>query len=267
MAEEDVGGEEQEAEVPETPAAPSPAAAPERPPGYVPHEALHEQRETNKRIAEELRQTKERSERMEQTFQKLLSSLNEKPPPDPTKDPLGHFEHQNQALSKQLGELTEKLGKVDTERQKNERVQHLVDSISSTEEEFRSQTPDYDAAVKFLKAERREELKEIGIPASQVEKTLNMEIMSLAEIALSQGKSPAAAAYNMAKRRGYKPAAATPKLETIAKGMEASKTIDSGGGSAALTLKDLAQLPDDQLDAILQDDAKWKALVRGKSVH
>jgi len=265
MAEEDAV--DQEAEVPETPETPNPAAAPERPPGYVPHEALHEQREHNKRLQEDLRSLREKAEKQEATFQKFLNAVNEKPPPDPATDPLGHFEYQNKSLTKQLGEVTEKLGKFEKTQTEQGQVQRVIETISSHEQDFRTQNPDYDAAVTFLKSERREEMKEFGVPLGQIDAVLSQEILAFANAALAQGKNPAQAAYNMAKRRGYKPKASAPNLETIAKGMEASKTIDSGGGAAGITLNDLSKLPDDQLNAIINDDKKWKALLAGKSVH
>jgi hypothetical protein len=98
MAEDDVqpgldlGGEE-------------PQPQPEQQPvkqDVVPHAALHEQRELNKQLKTELQASRERSERMEQTFQKLLSQLNEKqetPTPAFDTDPLGHFQAENAKLN------------------------------------------------------------------------------------------------------------------------------------------------------------------------
>ncbi len=245
----------------------NPAAAPERPPGYVPHEALHEQRETNKRLMAELSAMREKTERMEGTFQKLLSTANEKPAPTFEEDPLGHFQAKNRALEEQLHGVSGKLETYEKELAQQAEMQKLASAIQAAEHEFRAKNQDYDSAVKYLKDVRRADLADIGVPAAQIEAILQNEIISFGQTALAQGKSPAQTAYQMAKRYGFKGAekGAEKKIATISQGLEASKTVQ-GGGANPISLQDLSQLPDDQLDAILKDDAKWQALMRGGTI-
>ena len=269
MTEEVQGTEQQQPSEEQQAPPPNPAAAPDRPAGYVPHEALHEARESNKRIAAELGEVRARSERMEQTFQKLISSLNEKPAPDPTKDPLGHIQHRNEALESELKGIGTKLDQLQRQTSEQDRYQQIAQGIASDEQAFRSAAPDYDQAVQFLKDSRREDLRDLGVPAHQIDAILGQEVMQFAAAAAQQGKSAAKTAYDMAKRRGFKAGAkATPQqtIETIAKGQEAAKTVD-GSSTQSLRLQDLANLPDAQIDAIIQDPAKWKALVRGQTIQ
>jgi len=248
--------------------APNPAAAPERPQGYVPHEALHEQREITKRQAQELSQYKERTEKMETTFQKLLSSLNEKPAPEFDKDPLGHFQYRNEQLEQRLGDVTGKLEKFENQAQSQAQLNQVFNAITASEQEFRIQTKDYDDAVKFLKDARKDELKELGLTAVETEHALNAEVMALAQGALARGKNPALVAYKMAEKRGYKTTKENP-IETIAKGMEVSKTVQGKGESKPLKLSDLSQLPEDKQNAFIKGltDKQWKALISGQTIQ
>jgi hypothetical protein len=144
----------------------------------------------------------------------------------------------------------------------------LAAAITDSESEFRATTPDYDQAVRHLKDIRRQDLKDLGYQPHEVRAILDQEILGLADRAIKAGKTPAEAAYSMARRYGYKPQADAGKetIATMAKGMDMSKTVQGGRGGG-ITLADLANLPDDQADAIFKDEAKFKALISGAMIH
>lgn len=258
MAEEGLDGSEEVVEQPVVEKEPEKQAV-------VPHAALHEQRLANKQLQEELRSAREAQQRMEGTFQKLLSGLNEKPAPKFDEDPLGHMQARNDTLEKELRSVGEKLENLNKQSSQNAFLSQITDTVSSSEAEFRATHPDYDSALKYLKDVTRSDLVDQGIDAATIEHTINQGKIGLANAALQQGKNPAAVIYDRAKRYGYKPQAPQDKLSSLAKSADLSKTVE-GGTSAGLTLRDLSQLPDDQIDALVADDKKFQALIRGQLI-
>lgn len=233
----------------------------------VPHAALHEQRMVNKQLQEELRQSRQAQERMETTFQKMLSQLNEKPAPKYEEDPLGHMAARNETLEKEVKNLSTKIEGYSKESQQAAFMTQINSHLSASEAEFRATHPDYDAAVKHLKDVTRADLSDQGMSGAEVEHTLNAGKIGLAHAAIQQGKNPAEVLYERAKRYGYKGQVQEDKIQTLAKGQALSKTVTGGGGAAAVTLRELSEIPDDQIEAMIADPKKWDALIRGNVVH
>lgn len=256
MTEEEVPQEEQEEVKPE--------AEPEKQ-TVVPHAALHEQRMVNKQLQEELRQSRVAQEKMEQTFQKMLSSLNEKPAPKYEEDPLGHMAARNETLEKEVKNLSTQIEQQGKQSQQAAFMTQINAALSSSEAEFRATHPDYDAAVKYLKDVTRSDLADQGMNGPEVEQALQAGKIGLAHAALQQGKNAAEVLYERAKRYGYKPQ--EDKISTIAQGQKLGKTVQGGGGGTGLTLRDLAEIPEDQIDAMVADPKKWETLIRGGMIH
>ena len=91
------------------------------------------------------------------------------------------------------------------------------------------------------------------------------EVYQLTIRAVQAGKEPAELIYELAKNQGFvgKVAAAeqksAEKLESIAKGQEASASLGSGSRADAgkLTLDSLAKMDDDDFNALVLDEKKW----------
>lgn len=233
----------------------------------VPIHALTEQRAMNRELKEELKAAKEAQQRMEDTFQKLLSNLNEKPAPKYEDDPLGHVANRSEVLERELKSVREELQTINKQAGQNQFLQQVSEASASAEAEFRLAHPDYDAALKYLKEVTRSDLADQGMTAAEIERTVNAGKVGLAHAALQQGKNPAQVIYERAKRYGFKAAAAAgDEIKRLANAGEMAKTVDGGQG-AGLTLAGLSQLPDDQVNEIIKDDKKWNALIRGGMVR
>jgi hypothetical protein len=235
----------------------------------VPFGALHEQRTINRQLREELAKSREAQERMENTFQRLLVTFNEKPMPKYEEDPLGHTLARNETLERELKSVNEKLDGFGRQSQQAAFLTQVTSALAGSEAEFRSQHPDYDSAVKYLKDVTRADLQDQGLSAAQIEDYVNQGKLALAHAALQQGKNPSEVIYERARRYGFKAAAqqnADDKIASVAKGQQMGKTVQ-GGSAAGITLRDLTQLPEDQLDAIVADEAKFQALIRGQMVR
>lgn len=268
------GGAELPAEQPAAPApaaaAPAPAPTPAPEPSTVPLAALHEERNQRKALQKELADYREKMAKMEQTFQQVLDKANAQPEPKYEEDPLGYLQHSQEKVGKQVASVAEKITQFEQTTAEQQRMQQLAAHITSAEAEFRSKAQDYDSAIKYLKDVRRQDMLDLGVPSEYVDQLLTKEIIQFSQAAIGNGKNPAESAYNMAKRYGYKPTAPTApqqaNLQQIAAGMEASKTVQ-GGQSGGIRLQDLAQMDESSLDALIKDDKKWNALVRGRTIQ
>lgn len=262
LAAEDLGEQEQAAEAaPEKPEAPS-----KPPPGFVPQGALHEQRAMNKELKAQLAAMSDNQRRMEETFQKMLGAINEKPAPTYDEDPLGHMNARNATLEKEVKQLSSTVQQFTKETSQRQAVSQINDSLVESEAEFRQAHPDYDAAVKHLKDITRSDLGDQGLSGAEIEQTIAQGKLALANAALQQGKNPAEVLYERAKRYGYRSQGGKDTVATIAAGQKLGKTVE-GGTASGMTLRDLAQLSDDQIDSIIGDEKKFQALIRGQSVR
>ncbi len=262
-----------------TPAAPEPPApaapaevAPPQEDKTVPLAALHEARQIQKELKEQLRRRDEelgnfrtKAEKMEQTFQAFLAKQNEVVAPKYEEDPLGYFKWENEQLKKQLETVDTGVKQTTEQMQRQQQFSAFTNHVVSLENEFRKTAQDYDDAVSFLKQVRIQDFQDLGYDMARAQAMLQEEIASLAQAAVQQGKSPAEVAYKMSQRYGYKPqAGAGEKLQQLQKGEAASRSLASGKAGTDLSLEALSQLDDEQLNAIIKDDSAWKKRVGGK---
>ncbi len=234
------------------------------PPGYVPQQALSEARAEAKAMGEKI-------ERMNQRFEDTIRLLQgqrppaeqPKPPslPDAEQDPVGHmkarFDRLEQAMNGMIGMQQQGVGQMQT-----------VQAINADEMAFKAQHQDYDQALNFVRARRAQELTEVmGMTAQQAAQTMAQEELLIASNAMRRNESPAAVAYKLAQRWGYKNGAgkvdqsdqaqaaaaeATKKIEAAKQGMEAAKSLGTvagqtpAGDAQSMTLEALADLPAEQ---------------------
>ena len=266
---------------PETPAtatptptpAPAPADTAKQDDKTVPLAALHEARQIQKELREELRRRDEsiqaaqsKAEKMEQTFQAFLQKQNEVPAPKYEEDPLGALKWQNEQLEKRLTQVNTDFTKTAQTFQQQQAMQSFSQHIIAQEDVFRQTQPDYDAAVEHMKKVRLSDFQDMGFDDVAARQMLDQEIVNFAQAAMRQGKNPAQAAYSIAKRYGYTPAAQTSEkqLEVMQKGQEAAKALPGGNSEAPITLEALAQLDDDQIDQLVKDEKAWKKMLGGR---
>jgi hypothetical protein len=266
--------------------APSPTPAPTAAPGekqsMVPHGALHEERELRKQT--------------EQRLDKLLKAITgeEKPAPqrqapDPDKDALG-------ALKMTVAEVQELKRMAETAKA-NERVVNELQTVGNKaaqlERDYLQTLPDYDAkvgnspeyqaAAAHLQGQRAAELRELGYDNNRVvnpdgsvarfsiNEVLMQDAMTLANVAMAQGKNPAETVMRLAKARGFAytatpaPAGApspTPapmseadKIRNAAQGQRENKSLGGGTGSSPadeITGAAVARMSDHDFEVFLE---------------
>ena len=130
--------------------------------------------------------------------------------------------------------------------------------MASSEAEFRSTTPDYDDSINYLINARAEELAMYGLPVAQIQETVRAEAAEIIRTAVQQGRSPAELGYQIARTRGYRPAAAQPTgtaastLDAIARAQAGGKSLSQGAGTTpqAINAETVANMSGDEFDAL-----------------
>lgn len=159
----------------------------------------------------------------------------------PSDDPLAMLKFVAEKLTKQEQAQTE----VQQRSREAEQHQQFVSRVGTVEAEFRTTTPDYDNAVKFVAESRDRELQTL-FPYStpeQRQQTIALEWKNIADNSFANGQNPAALIYGLAKMRGYAPAASAqavppPKpvdAAAIAAAQQRHQSLSAASGGEAAT--------------------------------
>lgn len=231
----------------------------EKPSRTVPIGALHEEREKR-------RQLQAKIEQMEATFQKMVERVGQQQPqqqlpvaPEPQipaydEDPVAH-------LKARIDQLTQLSTGTHQQIQQQHAMSKFVEALGTLENQIRTTTSDYDAAIDFAKRSRDAELAALGYAPEARAEMMRQEILGTAAYCMQRGQNPAEAFYNYAKVRGWQgtngapkpapaPVQAARKLATVAKAQGAGKALPRGGSAppAVRSLEDLATMEDKDFD-------------------
>lgn len=208
---------------------------------------------------------------------------------DPNEDPIGYFQQKIAKLEAEV--IDAKKSTTETREEARSRVeyQQFVGEVSKHEDAFKATTPDYHEAAEYLEKGRRAELA-IMFPdtpqgeavarqhgyksAAQLrEAVFVQDAQTVARNALQMGLNPAQAYYELAKGRGYKPAAvgggasedkvakANGVIDAMRRGTKASKTISGGGGGPDNPLN-IADLTDLYAEDPEEFDRQWEKMAK-----
>lgn len=218
---------------------------------HVPLAALHEERLKRKDLQSKV-------ERMEQTFQQLVQSVQQPSAPAPTfdDDPIQNLKNENDAIKQHLQQQIE-------QNNVAQNRQNLVNTYRSHAAEFTKTTPDFNDAYSFISQQRQAEYEAAGYSPQDAASMLIQDEMAIVYKALQDEVNPAERVYNLAKVRGYKGKSVveTTKMEIAEKGIKAGKSLSSASGVAdgEVTLESLAELPTDEFNKA------WKKMISDKS--
>ncbi|WP_331316522.1 hypothetical protein [Methylobacterium mesophilicum] len=213
------------------PEAGEPEAAPEAQPRdekgkFVPHGALHEERERRKAVEKERDELRERFARGDERL-RILSEAMQRPAtpaqpaaapepvkvPDPAEDIFGyakHLEQQIEALRTGQTQLTESQKKAEETRQaeaaRNEVIGFYQQDLRAAIQADASVADAYE----HLFAGRVAELTLFGMDQKAAIEAVREEEFNLAQTARQRGQSPAAMIAALAKSRGFAPKAPEP---------------------------------------------------------
>jgi len=261
----------------DTPAHPIPAAVdPENPPHdaadnadknkFVPHGALHAEREERKKLQTQLAELQTKSAVLEDRWNTILKvqqpQEETKAPPDPNEDIFAYSKWQAEQLEALKAKVEGREQQEVQSRQQMEQEQAVWSEWSQSAQSFASQTPDFGDAVKFLSGAREKQLTAMARVdprfADQNGRTqqINAELKGIILAAKQQGISPAEAVYQIAKDYGFTapmpdPAQTSEKIEQIDAAQNASRTLAATSGKPAgdaLTAQAIADMPAAEFD-------------------
>lgn len=246
---------------------------------FVPHQALHAEREEHKRTKSELAEIRQKQAVLEDRWNTLLSlkqqqeAPKEEGPPDPNEDIFAYAKWQGE----QLAALQQKISGQEQQVQQQQAMQQaeaqLWNEWSRDAQEYATQTPDFGDAVTYLSQMRDQQLKALSIanPDFSTEQgrvaQINAELKQIVLSAKQQRMSAAQAVYEIAKGYGYTRRASDPvlpeKLQGVAQAQESARTIGQSPGRAtgdAMTPETIAAMPADEFNRWAADPKNARLL-------
>lgn len=218
---------------------------------FVPHQALHAEREEHKKTRAELAAISQKQAVLEDRWNTILK-LKEAPaeapagPPDPNEDIFAFSKWQ----ADQIKALSEKVeGREKQEEQARtvaEQEKAIWNDWSQSATAYAAEKADFSDAVKFLSDARTKQLAAFGAidPNFASEQgrlnQINNELRQIVLTAKQAGQNPAAVVYEIAAAYGYAPSQPDPaklelpgKLAQIDAAQNASRTLATPGGRSA----------------------------------
>lgn len=241
---------------------------------FVPHQALHAEREEHKKTRAELAEMRQFKAVMEDRWNTLLKAT-EKPkeqedaPPDPSVDIFAYSKWQQEQFNKLQSKIAEKEQQETQARQSQERDRAIWSHWQNSVQSYASQQADFGDAATFLAEARDKQLSALGVVDARLkdkaarDAQVNEELKGIILAAGQQNINPAEAVYQIAQQYGYQPKAADPgglklpeNLQKIAQAQEQSKTIGTAparGGSDALSLDAIMSMPRGEFEAWMKE--------------
>ena len=198
--------------------------------------------------------------------------------PDVNVDPIGHFQAKTALLERQLEEAQKKFGAVEQSSQQEQQLRRVGEAVRNAEAEYARAVPDYPQSQEYLMSQWAAEADAAGLPREQVIRARALEIAAHAG---RTGMNPAELAYKLAGSRGYRKAdgaqsqsqqrqAAGPSIETLQRGMNASRSPSSAPGQAApgeLSAEAILRMEDAEFGKKFggRDNPLWEKIAMGRA--
>lgn len=237
---------------------------------FVPHQALHAEREEHKKTRSELQEIRQKQAVLEDRWNTLLSATKgqDKPddtPPDPNDDIFAFSKWQADQLKRLEGKISEREQQETQTKQHQERENAVWGYWDESVRSIKSEKTDFGDAAQFLSELRTKQLSALAPLHPQfadpkgVNEQINNELRDIIVAAAKNNINPAQAVYNLATQYGYTAKGAQKdealtlpdKLKGIAAAQEASRTVANAPGRAGgdeMTVEALLAMPDKEFD-------------------
>lgn len=255
---------------------------------FVPHQALHAEREEHKKTKFQLEEIGRKQAVLEDRWNTLLK-LNQPaeaqqpaPPPNPEEDIFAYSKWQAEQLEALKSKVETREQQETQSRQEIEQEQALWGEWSQSAQSYAATQTDFGDAVKYLSDARNRQLEALSIAnpgfANEQGRTqqINNELKQIVLSAKQQGMSPAEAVYKIAQGYGYAVAQPDPgalklpdSLAKIDAAQNASRTLASSHGRDAgdpMSAEAIANMSNAEFDTWYRDPANAKrfdTLMRG----
>lgn len=232
---------------------------------FVPHQALHAEREEHKKTKAELEEIRRDQAVLNDRWNTLLAlrqqqdQPQEQAPPNPEEDIFGYAKWQ----AEKLKALEEKLTTQETQTRQQQEVAQQEQAIwnewSQSAQTYAAEKPEFGDAVKWLSEFRGKQLQAMSLIDERfstpqgVNEQINQELRAIVLSAKQKGINPAEVVHKIALSYGFQAKAPDPgnmglpeKLAGIASAQEAAKTVGQVSGRSggdALTPEAIAAMP------------------------
>lgn len=233
------------------------------PPGFVPHQALHQERLARQTLQAQLNTLQARTNAM---LAAQANSAQVVEMPDMQTDPAGY-----------VRALEARIEKFEEAQAQTAQLRQIDNAFENDEATFKSYTPDYDNASEHYARSRSQELLAFYTP-EQAQEIMMAEARQLAQEAWQRGMNAGELVYRMAMARGYTPntgapasvvdeamrsvandslAAPSPAAVVAAaqQGQTVTRTLSVGGGAATpaqMNAEALLSMSDEEFEAYLK---------------
>jgi hypothetical protein len=246
---------------------------------FVPHQALHKERERRKGVETELQTTREKMTRADERLailNEMMSRADAPPtkgatvaeqPIDPEQDPIGALKQSYAKIAALEAKLTESTKTVE----ERESARAMQSAYVNDAQRFLSEKPEFRESYQYLISGRHRELEAMGMEdVGERNRFIANEERQIVASAFQSRKSPAQMLYALAVARGFShtppaPEPAKPnhaaKIEAIANGQrKAGVSLSAAGGSAGegLTAAALADMSEEEFSAVAAKLGKSK---------
>lgn len=248
---------------------------------FVPHQALHAEREEHKKTKAALEEISRRQAIFEDRWNTLLKAREatqepEQGPPDPETDIFGHAKWQSEQLKRLESQLAERQKQEEQHWQQTQAEQEINSYWNSAVQDYATRTPEYHEAAQWLSEYRHKQLEALSIvdkrmadPAARNQQ-INAELKAIIGQARQDGQNPAEIVHQLAKNWGFasKPAEQTitlpDKLSSIEKAQQASRTLASTGGKSSdpLTADAIVNMPNEEFARWIADPANERRFAK-----
>ena len=239
-----------------------------KPDRFVPLEALHEERRERQALAKQVQEREQAFTRLQtrlDTLEELRKPVVE--PPRYEEDPLGAINHKLEETTKAYDQLQKAEQGRTEQAEKQRQIAQLQSFGKAQADEYAQKVPDFYDAYNAMQKLKEAELRAMGYTDDRQIREWVLEYeFNMIQKAANEGANVADRLYTMAKALGYTPkqmASAEKKLDAIAAGQQASKSLGGAGGTAPaakLTLEALDKMSDDEFAKYTSDPDTWRKL-------
>lgn len=215
-----------------------------------------EERARRENIERELENNRHKMAQYEQALQRVISAQQQRQQPQQPQsnyddDPLGYLKNSVESMQNNMVQQQQYLQNQYQSAQQQQQVQHLADNYRAKANEFAKDNPDFTDAYNHLVQSRMNQYLAAGLNQQQAQQQLVEEELAIAAKAFTDGVNPAERLYNVSKSLGYQKqaqaAAPAKNIETIQKGIQASKSLGNASGktkSQSSSLEKLVEMSD-----------------------
>lgn len=221
---------------------------------FVPHQALHAEREEHKKTKSQLEEISRKQAVLEDRWNTILKLKEpEQPvvdtPPDPNEDIFAYSKWQGDQIKALMEKVDGREKQEEQQRTITQQESELWNHWSESATSYATEKADFGDAVKFLSDARTKQLSALAAvePSFATEQgrlnQINAELRQIVAGARQKGESPAAVVYQIAAAYGYAPVAPVAgdpakmelpeKLAQIDAAQNASRTLTTPGGRNA----------------------------------